>query len=39
MPKALVISCGSSDEGFVIDEREKRSICIKQALYSRTRTK
>jgi hypothetical protein len=39
MPKAPVISYGSSDGGLVIDEREKRSICIKQALYSRTRTK
>ena len=37
--RALVFSFGSSDGGLVIDEREKRSICIKQALYSRTQTK
>ena len=36
---ALVFSFGSSDGGLVIDEREKRSICIKQALYSRTQSR
>jgi hypothetical protein len=39
MLRALVFSFMSSDGGLVIDEREKRSICIKQALYSRTQTK
>jgi hypothetical protein len=39
MLRALVFSFGSSDGGLVIDEREKRSICIKQTLYSRTQKK